>query len=1032
MDDRPIMHTAYRVSPQTQAITEHFYAWDFRLRGYDLYEYPVHPEPVFIPFYHASAPRAPIEDDARRHTLLSGLVEKVKQSFSPARSDPHTHITEEEVDYSPPLDVPEGERIEFQIAIKKDKEYQPGHIASFLQGLRGLRHPIVFELIGTYTHVLTQYSCMEVDRVLFEAQLKAFFTECVVTTQQHTLEHAWLGTQGEYASIVDIGLSEECGLQLNTFERAFSPDPFISLIAALEIENETECGVVQVIISPTKHNWGQELTKAITDYDGSCIFSDAPELKKATDDKVRSQLFAAVVRIGGIGETVSDARALVQRIGSALGQLDAPGGNRLIPLSKDYYPIEVHEDDLLLRLTHRPGMILSAPELVGLVHLPTTQVHSSKLLRDDARSKPCPCNVLGHELELGVNSHHGEERTVTLSEQQRMRHMYVIGASGTGKSTLLLNLISQDIEHGEGLALLDPHGDLVDEVLRRIPGNRTQDVILFDPGDSEYPIGFNILHAHSEAEKTLIASDLTTTFQRLSTSWGDRMHTILSNGIMAMLEHPDGGTLLTLRRFLSDKVFRQTYLTKISDPEVHYYWEREFPLHAGKPEASVLTRIDAFLRTKTIRNMVAQPKSSIDFSKVMNERKILLVKLSHGAIGEENAYLLGTLIVTAIHQAALRRQSVSSSERVPFYLYADEFQNFVTPSMEAILSGARKYNLGLVLAHQERRQLLSKDREVASSVLSNPYTRICFRLGHDDASALSKGLSYFDANDLQNLGVGQAIVRTEQAQNDFNLLVPWTELKEGIEDRSVEITENTRKHYATPRKVVEALVNRLYKENLTQEFGAKETKSPPKTQREEAPRRPSPTQPDAVNNEIRTPTTSKSTIKKPGRGGTQHSYLQNLIKKYAEEKGFKATIEEGVLGGKGFVDVSLSLGDTRIACEVSVGSPVDYEIGNIRKCIAAGYELIVICGHAPKLAKLQTLVNEKLEPILIDRIKFLEPDAFLNFLDKQSQSRKKKSFKNVRGYKIETNVNSGKYNDPNRSKQVAKLIAIAISRSTKK
>lgn len=1008
MDEQSIMHRQFRVCPETEIITQYFYTWDYRLRGYDLYEYPIHPEPVFMPFYDVRAPQTPLVDDARRHTLLSKLTEYFKSRFSEGKATLPDTQEETELDLSPRLYVSGEEIVELQISLPKNCDYPAYLIATLFDGIRGYQHPISFEVIGTDTHILVQFSCIASDAQHFESQLNAFFPEAVITKQSNYLTDTWLATHGSATSIVDFGLQDECGLQLKTSGQV---DPYISLMAALEMVSEGECALIQILFTPAKQEWRSELISSVTTPDGACLFSDAPQIKQATYDKASYPLFSVVIRAGAISTSTEKAHKLVQHIGRGLGQFDAIDGNRLIPLSNEYFPEPVHENDLLLRMTHRTGMLLSTTELIGLVHLPTKAIASKRLLRADLRTKECPRLVLGNDFVLGLNRHRELEKKMSLSEEQRMRHMYLVGASGTGKSTLLLNLITQDIQHGEGLALLDPHGDLVDAVLKRVPKDRMKDVIVFDPSDDEFPIGFNIFHAHTEAEKTLLASDLTKTFQRLSTSWGDRMNAILGNGIMAMLEHPEGGTLLTLRRFLTDKAYRTEFLSQITEPEVRYYWEKEYPQLSRGAEAPVLTRLDTFLRTKTVRNMVAQVKSSIDFSKVMDGKKILLVKLSHGAIGEENSYLLGTLIVTAIHQAALRRQRIEQTERAPFYLYIDEFQNFITPSMESILSGARKYNLGLVLAHQERRQLLSKDTEVANSVLSNPYTRLCFRLGDVDAAALAKGFSFFDSSDLQNLGIGQAIVRTEQSQYDFNLDIPSEVPVPDNTDLTQDIIAHCQNKYGQPKQEVETLIESFYRHQSDTRKPQTAPAEQPTLEAHEPPEEPKPR-----------PAKEKPVIptKAPGRGGTQHSYLQNLIKKYAEERGFKATIEAQILGGTRFVDVSLSLGNTKIACEISITNTVEYEFGNIQKCLASGYNYVVlVCDKKNKLSKLQKMVAEQLETTVVERVKFLEPDGFLSFLDELEASNQKQT-KTVRGYKVSTN-----YVSTDASEQKAKGAAVA-------
>jgi hypothetical protein len=421
---------------------------------------------------------------------------------------------------------------------------------------------------------------------------------------------------------------------------------------------------------------------------------------------------------------------IARNLAASLRVFINPEGNALIPLANDDYPLEAHIEDVLCRQSRRSGMILNCDELIGFVHLPSSAVRSLELVRQTAKSKAAPKQVTDNRgIYLGENIHLGERVPICLSPDQRVRHVHIIGASGTGKSTLLFNLIRQDIENGEGVGVLDPHGDLIDRILGIIPTKRLQDVVLIDPTDLEFPVGFNILSAHSELEKNLLASDLVSVFQRLSTSWGEQMGSVLRNAILAFLESSRGGTLSDLRKFLLEPAFRKSFLESVGDPDIVYYWEKGFAqLSGNKSIGPVLTRLDTFLSPKPIRYMVAQKTNRIDFAQIMDSGKIFLAKLSQGQMGRENSFLLGSLFVAKIQQLIMGRQSQSALTRRPFYFYVDEFHNFITASMAEILSGARKYQLGLTLAHQELKQL-ERDREVASAVLSNPYTRIVFRVG---------------------------------------------------------------------------------------------------------------------------------------------------------------------------------------------------------------------------------------------------------------------------------------------------------------
>ncbi|MDA2932947.1 type IV secretion system DNA-binding domain-containing protein [Acidobacteria bacterium AH-259-D05] len=610
--------------------------------------------------------------------------------------------------------------------------------------------------------------------------------------------------------------------------------------------------------------------------------------------------------------------------------------------------------------------------------------------------------------------------------------MYVVGASGTGKSTLLLNLIVQDIKNGEGIAVLDPHGDLIDQILGHIPEERLSDIVLFDPSDEEFPVGFNILAAHSELEKTLLASDLVAVFRRLSTSWGDQMNSVLANAILAFLESEKGGTLFDLRRFLVEKDFRYSFLGTVKDPEVIYYWQKEFPLLKGKPQAPLLTRLNTFLRPKLIRYMVSQKENRLDFGKIMNQGKILLVKLAQGLIGAENAYLLGALLVTKIHQLALGRQEIEESKRRNFYLYIDEFQNFVTPSMADILSGARKYHLALTLAHQELRQLWNQDTGVASAVISNPYTRVCFRLGDFDAQKLKDGFSFFDAKDLQNLGIGEAICRMERAEYDFNLrtfLLPEVE-PTLAKQRKERVIASSREKYGRRREEVEA--------DLAKERPAPPTRAPvhkeraEKLVREEKPgteeRQPFVPEPPLEREQVTSQVKRRRRPLVPepalmGKGGREHKRFQQLVKRLAEDKGYRTIIEKQIAAGAGSVDVSLEKDGTKIACEISITSTPEQELGNIQKCLAAGYERVILFSPENKvLNKAKKFISAKVQTEDLEKVLFLRPEEFLFFLE-QEEAKSASKVETVRGYKVKTLYSPlGEEEKESRTKDIFKAI----------
>lgn len=401
-------------------------------------------------------------------------------------------------------------------------------------------------------------------------------------------------------------------------------------------------------------------------------------------------------------------------------------------------------------------------------------------------------------------------------------------------------MIRQDMENGQGLAVLDPHGDLADRILGVVPSHRIHDVIFFDPTDEEFSIGFNILSAHSDFEKNLLASDLVSVFRRLSSSWGDQLNSVLSNAIRAVLESTRGGTLSDLRHFLIDAAFRNDFLQTVGDPDIVYYWQKAFPqLGGNRSIGPVLTRLDTFLGPKPIRHIVSQVANRLDFAEILDRGKIFLAKLPKGVMGNENAFLLGSLLVSKFQQLFMNRQRLNVAERRDFWLYIDEFQDLITPSLAEILSGTRKYRFGLVLAHHELHQL-QRDPDVASAVMSHPCTRIVFRVGDADAHTLAKGFASFDAKDIQNLEKGEALCRIERSDGDFNLSVPLPEEPEASLAATTreQVITVSRERYAKARSEVEAeLFARCRRAEEVIE--AKEPKPTPKVATAAPPTKPS-------------------------------------------------------------------------------------------------------------------------------------------------------------------------------------------------
>jgi len=976
-------------SPE-EALLRHFYAWEMGGRGWQVHDRPVRPEPAFQPFHGHFFVAPPPSDDARRHTILSSLTQKAVSFVlgSPREIAP---VLVPPVQ-SRPKDDPPRDFVELAVQLAPDATPEIENFEQLLVGLGGCRKPLAFELIGNGKKVILQFVVDEEDAPLVEGQLEAYFPEAVVSRGNGTLFWAWEEAHTDSSLVVEFGLSHEFMLPLATCQDLAS-DPFVAIVAVLAAVRRGEIGVVQVLFESVRHSWSQSVIRAVTRPDGSAFFDDAPEFLAQAKKKIARPLFAATLRIAAASFDEARMWQVTRNLTGALRQFSNPAGNELIPLSNDEYDDVTHVEDLLARRCRRSGMLLNSEELASFVHLPSEEVQSPKLERLKGRTKAASSAVTGHQLLLGTNVHNGRDTKVSMSTEQRVRHMHVIGASGTGKSTFLLNLILQDIVQGQGIGVIDPHGDLIDHIIARIPPSRIKDVVLVDPSDEAFPIGFNILSAHSDLEKTLLASDLVAVFRRYSTTWGDQMGSVLSNAVLAFLESTRGGTLADLRRFLIEPVFRNEFLSTVTDSHVLYFWKKEFPVLVGRPQAPLLTRLDTFLRPKPVRYMVSQKVNRLDFADIMDSGKIFLAKLAQGAIGEENASLLGSLLVSKFHQLTLGRQSQSESSRRLFALYCDEFGGYVTPSMGKLLSGARKFRLALVLSHQELQQI--NDPDVLSAIIGNAGTRICFRVGEKDAKTLADGFASFEQSELCNLSVGEAICRVGRSDDDFNL---QTDMMKGIQtEQAAEtrkaIIEHTRATYATKRELVEAEIARDRGE-IEAPVPAKpvDPKKETGVAAESVPSEPEIENVEVVNNAevVLEPQPVQAPVIKPrkqkamppmvaemGKGGRRHKYLQHFIAQMGQGLGYRASIEMPTGSGAESVDVVLERESRRIAFEISVSSTVELELGNLKKCLAAGFtEIVMLCEETKTLNGLKREAERVVGgQDVLKNVKFMAADA---------------------------------------------------------
>lgn len=401
-----------------------------------------------------------------------------------------------------------------------------------------------------------------------------------------------------------------------------------------------------------------------------------------------------------------------------------------------------------------------------------------------------------------------------IKTDDRRRHVYIVGKTGTGKTTLIENMLIDDIRAGKGVCIIDPHGDFAKDIIEYIPEERIDDVIYFDPSDIEYPIAFNPLEKVTDEHRHLIASSIMAVFEKIWPDvWSARMQYILNNALLALLEFPNA-TLLGIMRMLSDKNYRKEVVNNLTDPVVKSFWINEFGQYSDRlaveAVAAIQNKVGQFVANPLIRNIMGQPHSTINLRKAMDDGAIIIANLSKGQIGEDNSSLLGAMLITRIQMAAMSRVNIPEKDRRDFYLYIDEFQNFSTESFASILSEARKYRLSLTLAHQYIAQLVDENNtKVRDAIFGNVGTIILFRIGPKDAEFLEPEFApTFEEGDLVNLPKYNTYVRLMidgVATKPFS--AETLPLRKKPERSFTDvIIENTRRKYGTPKEKVESKI----------------------------------------------------------------------------------------------------------------------------------------------------------------------------------------------------------------------------------
>ena len=920
-------------------LTAQFYRWELRGRGWFVWPYRVALEPPFRPFEGHFLPPRLVADDGQVDSVGSRIARGLSRLIGTPAPTPKPEVEEIE---EPDADRAVGneEWVELQISLPPEFRPDPAVFGQMLESISDGVGTLSFEVIGTASEIVMQIAVSSESAPLVRGELKAYFPEAVITSErQHLFEEC---AAANWLAIVDLGLEREFMVLLQGL-KGIATDPLVGICGVLETLEAGEVGIFQVLLEPTAAPWSASMIRAVSWGDGRPFFANDPELLSQTKTKVSRPLYAAVVRIAVGAESDARVEELISGLQGALRPVSSVQGNRLIALPNDDYDPSKHVEDLMSRASRRSGLILNADELTALVHLPTAAVRSKKLRRVRSRSGAAPRDLTcGEGALLGTNDHEGVEREVFLPDEIRLNHCHVLGGTGSGKSTLLARLAFEDIHAGRGVAVIDPHGDLVDLLLPHIPEHRLSDVILFDPTDDTHAIAFNPLAASSERERDLLATDFIAVMKQNTSAWGDQMSSLLGNAVLAFLHSSRGGTLPELRRFLSDKGFREQFLQSVTNAEVVYFWEAEAALSNRTAVGSILTRLDSLLRYESLLHILGQRRNSLDFAEIMDSKKIFLGRLSKGLIGESNAYLLGSLLVSRFYQTTIARQSRARGERTPYFLLMDEAGDLLTSTVSEILKGTRKYGLGLTLAHQSLSQLKG-DAEVFGSVVGNTGIKVCFQVGGDDARKMAEEFGGFVATDLMNLSPRHAIARVGPRDRSFNLEVSFLpDPPRTLEEAYGDILDRTRSRHSTARDSIRAELSALRgtipKVPPVDPFAAlkakqeKERETPPQPQKPQATVEP-----------------AEGAIPTPQSASARSEALKGEIIRVAGALGFSHESERVILGGATRVDLVLQLGTLEIAVQIAVTSPIDLEVLNLKRCLDAGFrEVVLLCDATVK------------------------------------------------------------------------------------
>ncbi len=665
--------------------------------------------------------------------------------------------------------------------------------------------PISFEYAIIDGQLHFYIVCLSDISTIIEKQISAYFPGAVIDQIE---DYNIFNTSNEVVA-GSLVLSKDFHYPLKTFN-SFSADPINTIISSLSKISSNDGVAIQILIRPVADSWQKEGRKIAEEmysnkkkskkkwYNPLNFFSvlfyvlikgevsgDSPETPntdrntphaedeiKEIDDKNSKVGFDTQIRIVCSSTTKREAFINLSAIKAAFSQYSTLNGNSLKGSKERSSKILKKYILRTFKSTFfNKYQILSVDEISSIFHLPSTRFNKSTIISwQNYKLAPAPANIPQEGLLLGYNIYRGEKRKICMKRSDRFRHFYVIGQTGTGKSSQFELMLRQDLKNGEGLCVVDPHGSLIENVLPYIPRERADDVIYFNPADIERPMGLNLLEAKNPDEAEMVALDAMNIMIKLFDEeiFGPRIQDYFRNGCLTLMADPEGGCLTDIVRLFTDDAFGKEKRKHVTNPIVASFWDNQMAKTGEREKAEMIpyfaAKFGQFITNGMIRNIIGQTKSAFDFLDVMQNKKILLMNLSKGSVGEINSNLLGLITIQKIQMAAFKRGLMKEDERVDFFLYIDEFQNYVTDSIESILSEARKYRLSLNIAHQYLAQIDSSGKKsgvnLKDAVFGNVGTIMAYKIGAQDAEFLAKEMApVFSDFDLVNMDKYKAVMK---------------------------------------------------------------------------------------------------------------------------------------------------------------------------------------------------------------------------------------------------------------------------------